>query len=105
MSNSTNLISRGAALLFFVAAAAGIFAFMTRSDLKAMEHRPAVVEEERSTLKTELMATEKTVLSNSTAVQSCTKEMETYNCRAQSAEAALEDMKAPKQSKSPRAPL
>jgi len=105
MSDSTNVISKVAALLFFVAAGAGVFAFMTRSDLKAMEHRLAVVEQERSTLKNELVATEKTVLANSTAVQTCTKEMETYKSRAQSAEAALQDLKAPKQSKSPRSAL
>ena len=101
MSNSTNLISRVAALLFFVAAAAGIFVFMTRSDLKAMEHRPAVVEEERSTLKTELMATEKTVLSNSSAVKTCTAELATFK-KSAAVEDTDKDSKGAK-TKSPRA--
>lgn len=105
MSDSTIVISRVAALMFFIAAGAGVYAFTTHSDLKAMEHRLAAVEQERTTLKTELVATEQTVLNNSTAVQTCTKEMESYKSRLQSAEAALGDLKAPKQSKSPRSAL
>jgi len=105
MSDSTNIISKVAALMFFVAAGFGVYAFTTHGDLKAMEHRLASVEQERAALKTELVATEQTVLNNSSAVQTCTREMQTYKSRAQSAEAALQDLKTPKQSKSPRSAL
>ena len=105
MSDSSTLIARVAALLFFVAIGAVVYAFMTHSDLKAMEHQFAAVQQEHAVLKTELVNTEKTVLANSSAVQTCTKEMETYKSRAQNAEAALQELKAPKRARSPRSAL
>lgn len=98
MSDSTSLIERIAALLFFLAVGAGVYAFMTHGDLKAMEQRLAAVEQERSTLKTELLATEKTVLANSDAVRTCTAELATFKKSA----AAEDDAKSVKP-KSPRA--
>jgi uncharacterized protein HemX len=105
MSDSNSLMTRVAALLVFIALGAGVFAFMKHNDLKAMEQQLATVQQEHATLRTELVNTEKTVLANSTAVQTCTKEMETYKTRAQTAETALEEMKAPKRARTPRSAL
>jgi hypothetical protein len=62
---------------------------MTHSDLKATEHYLAAVVKERTTSKTELMATEKNVLANTSAARMCSKEIEVYKTRAQTAEAWL----------------
>ena len=105
MSDSSSVITRVAAVLFLLAAGAGVYGFITHDNLQAAEQRLATVEQERATLKTELATTEKNVLANSNAVKTCTAEVETFKSRAQTAEAALEDMRAPKKSKSPRSAL
>ena len=105
MSDATSVVTRVAAVLFIHAAGAGVYGFVAHGNLKAAESQLAAVEQERTTLKTELAATEKTVLANSSAVKTCTAEVETYKSRAQTAEAAPEDLKAPKKSKSPRSAL
>ena len=99
MSDSTSVIGRIAALLFFLAVGAGVYAFMMRGDVKAMEQRLAAVEQERTSLKNDLLATEKTVLANSTQIKTCTAELETFKKSAAASEA-----EAPKSSKtkSPR---
>jgi len=98
MSDSNNVISKVAAGLFFASVLAGGYAFMTHNDLAATEQKLAAVEKERAHLKTELLATEKTFLATSSAQQICTKELESYK-RA----SAVQDSKAPKQSKTPSA--
>lgn len=76
MSDSANaLIGRLAALMFFVALGAGIFALYTRDNLQSAEARLTSVVQERDALKKELLGTEKTVLASSADLQSCTREL------------------------------
>ncbi len=101
MSDSNSLIGRVAALVFFLAVGAGVYGFMAHGDVKVMEQRLAAVEQERNTLKSELMATEKTVLSNSSAVKTCTAELATFK-KSAAVEDTDKDSKGAK-TKSPRA--
>ena len=96
MSDSVKLISRVAALLFFIAVGASAYAFMTHNTLADTQARLAVAENVQASLKNELVATEKNVLTSSSAAKSCAKEVETYKSRAQSAENALDDLKSNK---------
>lgn len=102
MSDSVNVVSRLAALFFFIAVGAGGYAMMTHNNLKAAEARISAVENERSQLKNELVATEKNVLTSSSAAKTCAAEVQTFKSRAQSAEAALDDLKNKKPVLSPR---
>lgn len=102
MSDSNNVVSRVAAGLFFVAIAAGGYAFMTHNNLEAAEQKLAAVEKDRAHLKSELLATERTFLASSTAEKTCTKELQTYKSRAQSPGNLVPDSK-PKQTRTPSA--
>ncbi len=102
MSDSVNIVSRLAALLFFIAVGASAFAFVTHNNLEATQARLNVAENERASLKNELVATEKNVLTSSSAAKTCASQVETYKSRAQSAEAALDDLKNKKPAMSAR---
>lgn len=83
MSDSGNaLIGRVAALLFFVALGAGIFALITRDNLQATRAQLTMVVQERDKLKNELIGTERTVLASSADLQSCSRELKAVKGRA-----------------------
>src|SRR3954466_10916092 len=96
MSDSTRVISRFVAVLFFLAAAAGVYGVMTHSKLAAAEQRLSAIEQERDTLKDKLTTSEKAVTENTSAAKSCMAEVETFKSRAATAESALESMKGKK---------
>ena len=102
MSDSVNIVARLAALLFFLTVGASAYALVTHSNLEATKARLTAVENERASLKNELIATEKNVLTSSSAAKTCAAQVETYKSRAQSAEAALDDLKNKKPAMSPR---
>ncbi len=96
MSDSTNVLSRFVAVMFFVAAGTGVYAVMTHSKLKAAEQTLATVEHQRETLQEKLSTTEKTVTEKTTAAQTCTAELDGFKSRAEAAESALENAKGKK---------
>ena len=105
MSNVVSVISRVAAVLFFIAIGAGAYGYVAHNNLKAVERRLVDTQQEQATLKNELIQTEKTMLANSSVVRTCAVERETYKTRAQSAEAALSELKSPKTAKPSRSSL
>jgi septal ring factor EnvC (AmiA/AmiB activator) len=96
MSDSTNVVTRFVAVLFFLFAGAGVYGVMTHSKLEAAEQRLSKVEQERTTLQDKLASTEKTATTNATEAKTCAMQMEEFKTRAQSAESALEGAKSKK---------
>ncbi len=102
MSDSTNVLSRFVAVMFFIAAGAGVFGVMTHSKLKAAEDRLATVEHDRAMLKDQLATSEKSVVEKAAAAQTCTAELEGFKSRA-AAEPAPEPAKSKKPMSHPSA--
>ena len=88
------LIGRLAALMFFIALGAGIYALITRDNLQSAEAHLAGVIHERDALKKELVGTEKTVLASSADLKSCTRELQSVKGR--SASQTPQDSRTPK---------
>ena len=85
MSDSTSVISRFVAVLFLLAAGAGVYGVMTHNRLQAAEQHLSALEQERNTLKDQLMTSEKTAAASTTAAKVCAIEVESFKSRAQSA--------------------
>lgn len=96
MSDSTNVVTRFVAVLFFLFAGAGVYGVMTHSKLEAAEQRLSKLEHERTTLQDRLASTEKTATTNATEAKTCAAQMEEFKTRAQSPEPATEGAKGKK---------
>ncbi len=103
MSDSTNVVTRFVAVLFFLIAGAGVYGVMTHSKLEAAEQRLSKLEQERTTLQDRLVSTEKTATANATEAKTCAAQVEEFKTRAQSPEPAPEGAKAKKSPARPTA--
>jgi hypothetical protein len=103
MSDSTNVVTRFVAVLFFLFAGAGVYGVMTHSKLEAAEQRVSKLEQERVTLQDRLVSTEKTATTNATEAKTCAAQMEEFKTRAQSPEPALDGAKSKKSPARPTA--
>lgn len=82
--SSSGLIAKIAALLVFVAAGAGFYAFKTHESLENARAHIAIVVQERDKLKNQLIGTGKTVLTSSSELQMCTRELQAAKGRTAS---------------------
>jgi hypothetical protein len=103
MSDSTNVVTRFVAVLFFLLVGAGVFGVMTHSKLEAAEQRLAKLEQERTTLQDKLVTTEKTATTSATEAKTCAAQMEEFKTRAQTPEAAPDSAKGKKSTARPTA--
>lgn len=76
MSDSVSVVSRVAVVMFFIAAAAGVYGFITHSRLAAAERQVVTLQQERDVVKSSLITTEKAVTQSSAAAQTCKAEAE-----------------------------
>ena len=100
MSDSVSVVSRIAAVFFFIAAAAGVYGVMTHNRLAATEKHVVALQQERDAVKQDLIVTEKNVKDGAATIQVLQTEVQGYKARAETAEASLESAK-PK-AKTPR---
>jgi predicted nucleic acid-binding Zn-ribbon protein len=90
MSDSGSVVSRIAAVLFFIAAASGVYGLMTHNRLAAAEKHVVSLQQERDAAKQDLAASEKVANDSTATIQALQTEVQSYKTRAETAEAALE---------------
>ncbi len=103
MSDSTNVVTRFVAVLFFLFAGAGVYGVMTHSKLEAAEQRLSKMEQERTVLSDRLASTEKTATTSAAEAKTCAAQIEEFKTRAQSPEPAHDAAKDKKSTARPSA--